>query len=413
MRFCMITTFYPPYHFGGDAIAVRRLSHGLVARGHEVEIICDVDAWRALADGPEPEPLDEPDGLTVHRLRSRLGVLGPALTHQLGTPTVHRRAIEGIVQRGRFDVINFHNVSLVGGPGILAVGGRNPTKLYMAHEHWLVCPTHVLWRHGRERCVGRECLRCTLSYHRPPQLWRESGGLERSLSHVHEFIAISEFSREKHREFGFSREMTVLPYGLPESEGEDPPAMNHPRPFFLFVGRLEQIKGLDDVIPAMARYPGADLVIAGEGSHGDALAELAAGLTNVRFLGWVGSAELRGYYRDCIALIVPSVCFETFGIIIAEAFRDRTPVIARDVGPFPELINASRGGELFSTEDQLLAAMTRMQADPARRERMGADARAAWERNWSEDVVVPRYLEIVQRIQSDRSPQESPCPATS
>ena len=34
-------------------------------------------------------------------------------------------------------------------------------KLYTAHEHWLVCPMHVLWRHGRELCTGRQCLRCS------------------------------------------------------------------------------------------------------------------------------------------------------------------------------------------------------------------------------------------------------------
>ncbi len=35
MRFCMVTTFYPPFHFGGDATYVRALSRALVARGHE------------------------------------------------------------------------------------------------------------------------------------------------------------------------------------------------------------------------------------------------------------------------------------------------------------------------------------------------------------------------------------------
>ena len=51
-------------------------------------------------------------------------------------------------ERG-FDVINFHNISLVGGPGILEMG--QALKLYMAHEHWLICPSHVLWRHQRHR----------------------------------------------------------------------------------------------------------------------------------------------------------------------------------------------------------------------------------------------------------------------
>ncbi|MCO4771639.1 MAG: glycosyltransferase [Deltaproteobacteria bacterium] len=399
LRFCMITTFYPPHHFGGDAIAIRRLCHGLVRAGHQVEVICDVDAWRTLSDGEEPLPLEEPEGLTVHRLRSRLPSVAALMTHQLGRPTVHRRRIEQIVEAGRFDVINFHNVSLVGGPGLLSVGGPDVVKLYMAHEHWLVCPTHVLWRHGREACPSRECLRCTAHHRRPPQLWRSTGALGRALDHVHEFLAISQFSADKHREFGFPKPMTVLPYGLPDREdGEVAGGAAHSRPYFLYVGRLEAIKGLDDVIPAMAGYPDADLLIAGSGSHEDALRAAGEGLDNVHFLGWVESARLRSYYRDCLALIVPSVCFETFGIILAEAFRDGTPVIARDIGPFPELIATAQGGELFSTPAELLSAMGRMQQDEGLRRRQGVSARAAWEANWSEAVVIPAYLQIARRV---------------
>src|SRR5215813_644896 len=39
LRFCMITTFYPPYHYGGDALFVQQLSNELAARGHQVEVI--------------------------------------------------------------------------------------------------------------------------------------------------------------------------------------------------------------------------------------------------------------------------------------------------------------------------------------------------------------------------------------
>lgn len=401
----MITTFYPPFHFGGDAIAIQRLSRGLVRRGHQVEVIADTDAWRALSDGPLPDDPPDPFGVVVHRLSSRLGMLSELLTHQLGRPVVHLRRIRRIVEQGDFDVINFHNVSLVGGPGLFSLGSEEAVRLYMAHEHWLICPTHVLWRHGRERCDERDCLRCLAHYRRPPQLWREGGVVTRDLDHVDRFLAISEFSRRKHREFGFPRAMDVLPYGLPEREDDEWPAGSAPqeRPYFLFVGRLEEIKGLDEVIPAMARYPQADLVIAGTGTHEAHLRSLATDLPNVRFLGWVDSGTLRSWYRHCLALVVPSLCYETFGIIVAEAFRDGTPVIARDVGPLPELVRAAGGGALFRDTQELLSAMARLQGDPAERARMGASAREAFQDHWSEDVVLPRYLEIVEEARRERS----------
>lgn len=397
LRFCMLTTFYPPHNFGGDGIAIQRLARALVRRGHEVTVVHDVDAYNALHGGPEPAPTTEPDGLTVKRLRSGIGILSPVLTQQLGTPVANRRRIRQVLANGNFDVTMFHNVSLVGGPGLLALGAG--ITLYEAHEHWLVCPTHVLWRHNRELCRGRQCLRCSLAYKRPPQAWRKMGFLERRLAHVDAFIAKSEFSRDKHREFGFPRPMSVIPYFLPDDGGQvDDGPPPHQRPFFLFVGRLEKIKGLDDVIPAMRNYPGADLLIAGDGEYGAELKERAAGIDNVRFLGRVGGGELHRLYRHAIALVVPSVCFETFGIILIEAFQQGTPVIARRIGPFPEIVEAEGGGYLFETTDELLNAMVALQADTAKREEMAHNARRSFDQHWSERAVVPRYLSLIHEI---------------
>jgi hypothetical protein len=89
----------------------------------------------------------------------------------------------------------------------------------MAHEHWLVCPTHVLWRYNRELCTGKKCVRCQLVYGRPPQTWRMTGLMERELHHIHSFIAMSEFSRNKHREFGFPRDMEVVRTFFPIRSG--------------------------------------------------------------------------------------------------------------------------------------------------------------------------------------------------
>ena len=49
LRFCMITTFYPPYNFGGDGIFVRQLSNELARRGHHVEVIHCIDSYRLMA----------------------------------------------------------------------------------------------------------------------------------------------------------------------------------------------------------------------------------------------------------------------------------------------------------------------------------------------------------------------------
>lgn len=403
LRFCMLTTFYPPYSFGGDAMGIQRLSQALVRQGHQVTVIQDIDAYNVLSPNPDPDIPDYDDGVEVVHLRSEWPKLSILLTQQVGRPVVQGRRIRRILEEREFDVIMFHNTSLVGGPGLFPYG--KGIKLYMAHEHWLVCPSHVLWRHGRELCTERQCLRCVLNYRRPPQLWRYSGYLNRVHHHVDRFIAMSEFSRDKHREFGFPRDMDVVNYFLPEiPEGPNrlsgPPP--HPRPYFLFVGRLEKIKGLEDTIPVFQDYPDADFLIAGDGEYAPRLRQIAKGIAGVKFLGRLAPDQLDRYYQHAIALIVPSVCFETFGIILIESFRQNTPVIARRIGPFPEIVERSGGGLLFDGPKDLGSAMRRIQSDPQYRERLARQGFQAFRQNWSEQAVIPRFLQVVKEVASTR-----------
>jgi glycosyltransferase involved in cell wall biosynthesis len=418
VKLAMITTFYPPYHFGGDAIFIRRLNHALVRRGHEVHVIHDVDAFRLLAPDREVGALEEPEGLHVHRLESasrRQGFLACLATQQLGRPVVHGPEIQRILDEVGPDVIQFHNVSLVGGPGVLGYGDGDAVKLYMAHEHWLVCPTHVLWRHNREVCTGRECLRCTLHHRRPPQLWRATGLLEREARHVDVFYSPSRFSAEKHREFGFPRELEVLPYFLPDADSgaEEPRPITHrpsERPFFLFVGRLEKIKGLQDVIPRFAGSGSveegeqSELWVVGTGEYEEELKRMAAGSPRVRFLGARTPEELRTLYREALAVIVPSVCYETFGIILLEAFREGTPVLARRLGPFPEIVESSGGGLLFESDDELREGIERLETDPTLRETLGRAGLRALEERWTETVVMEKYFDLIVRAAEKKDP---------
>src|SRR6266545_4423086 len=165
----MVTTFYPPYHFGGDAVLVYRLSEALAERGHSVDVIHSVDAYR-LQHHKEPEKtFSHHPNVSRHELKTAAPELSALAAHQLGSPAVYARKLRRLLARD-YDVIHFHNISLMGGPGVLRFG--RAVKLYTAHEYWLVCPTHVLFRFKKEACVKKKCLRCQLIYRRPPQLWR-------------------------------------------------------------------------------------------------------------------------------------------------------------------------------------------------------------------------------------------------
>jgi glycosyltransferase involved in cell wall biosynthesis len=394
LRIAMLTTFYPPYNFGGDGIGVQRLATALARRGCEVTVVYDEDAYVVLA-GAEPQRAPPDARIEVIGLRSGLRTASTLLTHQLGRPVVHAARLRQILRPGAFDVVWYHNVSLVGGPGLLAYG--DGLKIYEAHEHWLVCPTHVLWRFNREPCDERHCLRCTLTYKRPPQLWRYTHTLERELRHIDAFIAKSEFSRDMHRTFGFPRTMDVIPYFLPDeatASGADAPPREER--YFLYVGRLEKIKGVQDIIPAFAGETGPKLLVAGAGEYEPELRRQAADKPRVVFLGRLAVDALSRYYRHAIALVVPTLGYETFGIILIEAFKYGTPVIARRIGPFPEVLR-SGGGLLFSNAEELGAALDRLDRDDSLRSRLAREARASFESHWREDVVLDAYFDLLRR----------------
>jgi hypothetical protein len=93
MKFCMVTTFYPPYHFGGDAIYVYNLSNELAKLGHQVDVIHCYDAYRAISGEPHAEWPNH-ENVHVHTLRSPWKLLSPVLTHQTGRSGLKKKAIE-------------------------------------------------------------------------------------------------------------------------------------------------------------------------------------------------------------------------------------------------------------------------------------------------------------------------------
>lgn len=400
LHFCMITTFYPPYSFGGDGTYVYRLSNELAKRGHRVDVIHCADAYRVLA-GREPSHVapNHPN-VTVHTLRSGAGFLSPLATQQTGYPLFKARQIRAVMAATAFDVIHFHNISLVGGPGILQYGSG--IKLYTLHEHWLVCPMHTLWRNNKELCSKRTCIRCSLVYRRPPQWWRYTGLLQKSLQHVDAFIAPSRSTLERHRELGHSLPMLCIPHFLPSQEvGPRSDNQNFGvsgRPYFLFVGRLEKIKGVQTLLSVFQKYVHADLVIAGDGTYAARLREQASNMPQVKFLGPVSSEALGFLYRRAVAVLVPSLAYETFGMVVLEAFAEGTPVIAHDRGATAEIVRESGGGFTYRTDAELVRAMETLRNNGEIRNDLGESGREAFLKHWSERPHMERYFSLIADV---------------
>lgn len=397
LRFCMITTFYPPYSFGGDAVYVQRLATALADRGHHVEVIHCLDSYNLLAKGELPRAAQEHPNITVHRLESPFGKLSPLATQQTGYPLFKTKQIEEILAQG-FDVIHYHNISLVGGPKLLELG--TAVKLYTTHEYWLVCPMSVLFRYDGVACEETHCLRCTLAYHRPPQWWRYTNMMRDSLRNLDMLIHPSPFSLEKHRAMGLNVPATVLYYleTMKPTAEPAPPRPADVKPYFLYSGRLETLKGVHTLIPLFREYPRARLVISGEGTQMEELKALAGGSPNIEFTGWLNHSELIAYYRNATALIIPSLCFEAGPLVIPEAYGNHVPAIGRNIGSLPNLLQESLGGQIYSDDDSLRAILDKMLDNPAWRDELGERGYAASQALFTTEAHLTHYFEIIQEI---------------
>jgi glycosyltransferase involved in cell wall biosynthesis len=174
------------------------------------------------------------------------------------------------------------------------------------------------------------------------------------------------------------------------------------KPYFLFVGRLEKIKGLQTVIPLFNQYEKAQLWIAGDGAYGGHLRQLAARSQNIRFLGRKSRDELRVLYRNATALLVPSLSFEVFSLVIIEAFMQRTPAIVRNIGGMPEIIQESGGGYIYETDQQLVGAMEALLGDSSHRNLLGARGYEAFTKKWTADAYLASYFGLIRKIAAAR-----------
>ena len=400
LNFLHLTTFYPPYHFGGDAMYLYRLSHALAESGHHVDVVHCVDAYHLLHPGEPPVRFAEHPNVVRHELRSPFKWLSPFLTQQTGKPLLKRKSIQEVLQSRAYDVIHFHNISLLG-PEILSIvpDRGDAVKMYTTHEHWLVCPMHVLWKFNRQPCDKPECLRCTVQGKRPPQLWRYTGMLERMSACVDQFVSPSRFTAGMHAERGFPRPVAHLPYFIDRADNDwqQPGPRPQEKPYFLFVGRLEKLKGLHTVIEAWKKAPSYDLLVAGTGNYETELRALAADNPRIRFLGPLSQKDLGALYYHALAAIVPSVTFETFGMINIEAFARKTPVIVRDLGALPEVIRDSGGGYIYRTDEELLSSMDQIAASPALRSELGEKGYDAFVKWWCREAHMKLYFGFLER----------------
>ncbi len=164
-------------------------------------------------------------------------------------------------------------------------------------------------------------------------------------------------------------------------------------PLVLYVGKRSLGKGTPVLLEALdqirAAVPGVRFAFAGKGDT-----ELPA-RDDVHALGVLDHARLFPLYRAADVIVAPSVWPEPLSRVLVEAMHFGRPVVATLTGGSPEAVEDGVTGLLVRKNDAgaLADAIIALLRDPARRERMGAAARARLAAVFSEDKIVASLLD--------------------
>lgn len=424
MRICLISREFPPDSgWGGIATFVHNLAVGLVEIGQQVEVV-------SLACGDE-DRTEECSGVIVHRVswRNELEAHQRFLTampysHNIlkQTSSLWRKYAQ-LNNQSPFDVVETPEMF---GESIFPALSRRTAlvvRLYTPHFKFIA---------QRLNNVGN--------------------------SFDHQFLAMLE-------------RMTILSADLLTSPSDDlaqfvSEDVNYPRqsiqiirnpldvarfcpagakftnsdrrPTILFVGRLEERKGiryLIDAIPqVVAAIPQAKFVILGNdtayaGKGSSVLAELKKSLErrnctkHVQFIDRVPLEELPDYYRSADICVVPSL-YDNSPYTCLEAMSCGKPVIGTSAGGIKEYVLDSKTGLIIPPADTnaLAEAIIALLKDESRRQRFGEAARQHVLTNFNRLEIARQSVELYEQARSNfrsarhsalyRHPEESLLPAT-
>jgi glycosyltransferase involved in cell wall biosynthesis len=174
-----------------------------------------------------------------------------------------------------------------------------------------------------------------------------------------------------------------------------------PGEYLAFLGRISPEKRPDRAI-ALAKRAGLPLKIAAKVDDADLryfqdkIEPLLIGQKLVEFVGEIGDDEKSAFLGGAKALLFPIDWPEPFGLVMIEAMACGTPVIAYGCGSVPEVIDDGQTGFIVSSDDEALAAISRI---PSLNRR---EVRRRFDERFSSVAMAQRYLDLYARLAGAR-----------
>ena len=303
MKIAQVCPRYSP-DIGGVETHVAEISKRLVARGHEVTVITTDPSGRL----PRSEKLD---GVNVLRFRS----LAP------GDAYYFAPSLYGYMRKNKsFDVVHVHGYHAM--PALLASGAKAPAFIFTPHYH------------GHGHTPLRNLLLKPYGFF-----------AKRIFERANRVVCVSEFEKGLVcRDFPAQcAKITVVPNGVNKEEFKGVEPWPKGLKVILYVGRLEEYKGVQYTIRALKYLEWHRLLIIGKGPYREALLKEAkdAGVQNrVAILEGQSQEDLLRWYATADAFVMLSTS-EAYGITVAEALTAGVPCIVARGSAIEEFVDGA------------------------------------------------------------------------
>lgn len=388
----VVPSFPPALRYGGPVRAADDMTQALAARGHDVAV------FTTDTDGPTAR-LRVPVGEPVRRGRVDVTYFRARPPHRYTWSPQLARALQREV--GRFDVVHVHSV--LNHPTTSAArAARRAGVPYVVRPAGMLSGTAL--RRVYEGVGGFASRARKAAYLRVV----ERGNLDAAAA-LH-YTTPAEERDAKH--LGLRTPAFVEPLGV----AAPPPAPPAPWPAgtraVVYVGRLDPIKGLDALVPALGRIlpsrPDVRFVLAGAGDPAyearvASLLDASGILARTDRLGFVDGDAKAALLAHAAAFVLPSR-HENFGLAAAEALAAGAPVVLTpEVGLAPWVEDARSGLVVPREPAALAAALAKLLDEPAEAKAMGERGRRLAAERFAWPAIAARLEARYERILKEAS----------
>jgi glycosyltransferase involved in cell wall biosynthesis len=263
---------------------------------------------------------------------------------------------------------HLHNIHHYITPAIIEKLYKNGVKIiWTLHDYKIICPENSFVSNGQicEKCITGSFYHCaTNKCKKNSYLASTLASIEAYYYHkrnvydlVDYYLCPSNFLLQKFIQFGFSKNKLFesnLCYDIPLIDNyinQNISKLNSPstkEKYILYVGRLEEIKGIKTLINAVQNTD-IKLKIVGSGNAQNELMKLVDidNIKNVEFLGFKNKDEVFELTYHAQFGVCPSEWYENFPFSVSETFLFSKPVIGSKIGGIPELVIDGKTGLLF------------------------------------------------------------------